>query len=108
MQFTARITTKDTASLRALILAEKPETLRSYGLEVLSKLIKGRPHGWSKMGAVGEPGVVNFHWDAGTKTLIARGITRRDNKPGYALASFLHYVLVEHKKRVHSITITPF
>jgi hypothetical protein len=92
-------------SLRESIAADINKWDRGFGLELISWQTKGRPKGWSKIHKPGSAGALNLEWDADTKTLVVRAVTRAGNKPDELIGSFVAYLLRQHGSKISSITM---
>lgn len=97
----------DSESLRDAIVHDL--RLERYGLEVSRQKAPGRNPGWAKLNASDHktPGAVNLEWDAGTRTLLARVVTRGKSSPDKIVGRFLAYLLARYQRRIRSIHILP-
>jgi hypothetical protein len=52
-------------------------------------------------------GAVNIEWDADTKVLICRVVTRGRGKPNLIIGDFIDYLLKRFSRRIEAINIIP-
>jgi len=83
-------------SLREIIISDLKKW--EYGLDVLFEKKIGRRSGWAKINGQDLTGVINIYWHATSKTLIARAVGKRGNKPCKLVGRFIAYLL-EHRRR---------
>jgi hypothetical protein len=50
---------------------------------------------------------VNIEWDADTKVLICRVVTRGRGKPNLIIGDFIDYLLKRFSRRIEAINIIP-
>lgn len=106
MQYTLRIITKNTQSLRATINRDE-RSLARYELVLLQEKSNARDNGWSKLRMAGESGVINYSWDPASSTLTARCISKKRNNPNLVMAQFIWYLMDRFQKKIHSIILVP-
>jgi hypothetical protein len=94
-------------SLRARIGGDD-RGLGKFHLEVVRRLKPGRPHGWSKLRSTrGVNGAINAEWDAKSKTLSCRVITRDSSDPSGITGDFVAYLLKRCRTRIQVINVFP-
>ena len=95
------------ASLRDRVVRDG--RLADYELCVSRTKRPGRNPGWAKLYGAdpGTRGAINLAWDGGTRTLMARIVTRGRGKPDVIVGRFVGYILGRHRRRVRSITVLP-
>jgi hypothetical protein len=83
--------------------------IEKHQLTVVSSKRKSRPHGWAKVRstAPARHGAVNIEWDADTKVLICRVVTRGRGKPNLIIGDFIDYLLNRFSRRIQAINIIP-
>ena len=81
--------------------------LADYGLKVTEHKKQDRPHGWTKVRCPGLHGAVNMEWEAGTRVLTARVVTKKGGSPDAIIGVFVGFVLERFFRRVESISIVP-
>lgn len=106
MQYTLRVITKKTTSLRNAIINDQ-KRLDSYGLSIVEKKNNERQQGWTKIRMNGETGILNISWDGASSTLTARCISKKGNKPNVTMAQFVLYLMDKFSKKIHSIMLVP-
>lgn len=107
MQILIQVVCRPGPSLRDVI-ARDPR-IEYHLLTVVSSKRQTRPHGWAKVRST-EPdrrGALNLEWDADTKVLICRVVTRGKGKPNLIIGDFIDYLLKRHSRRIEAINIIP-
>lgn len=107
MQVLVQVICRRGPSLRDAI-AHDPR-IEKHLLTVVSSKRQTRPHGWAKVRST-EPdrrGAVNIEWDADTKVLICRVVTRGPGKPNLIIGDFIDYLLHRFSRRIQAINIIP-
>jgi hypothetical protein len=81
--------------------------LDEFGLYVAKEKKKGRRHGWSKLHSnlEGRHGAINFEWNAATRMLICRVVTRGGGKPHSIIGDLVDYLMSRCRKRIQLITV---
>ena len=94
-------------SLRERVVHDR--RLGDYDLFVQRTRLPGRNPGWAKLygSDYGTKGAINLEWDADTRTLLARVVTRAKGKPDVIVGRFVAYLLGRHRGRIRSITVHP-
>ncbi|MFH1811889.1 MAG: hypothetical protein ABIJ09_24335 [Pseudomonadota bacterium] len=91
-------------SLRELIVSDLQE--RSLdGLHVVKRHKKGRPNGWAKINRKDSYGCLNLDWDATSKTMVGRVVSKAGCHPGELVAAFIAYLLRWHGRRICMVTV---
>lgn len=107
MQTIIQVVCSKAGSLRDIIAGDN--RLTNFGLEVVSERKSGRSPGWTKVRskAQGVRGSINIQWNASTRILTCRIITRGKGKPNRAVGDFMDYLLAHHRSRTKVITVLP-
>ena len=107
MQSIIQVTCYRGGSLREAIANDK--RLEKYGLAVSSQKMSGRNPGWAKLHSTDPqvPGAINLEWDAATKTLLARIVTKGRSAPDRITGDFIAYLMRCHRRRIRSIVLLP-
>lgn len=104
MQTIVLVFSKKNTSLRDAVIKDE-KGLDVYDLHVESKRTKGRPKGWAKVKGREMDGAINIEWDAATKLMICRIITKKGGRPGLILGTFVAYLMTNHSKSVRQISV---
>lgn len=79
--------------------------LGSYRLRIESRKRQGRRSGWTKIkSTAGHDGAINVNWDAKSRLLICRVVTRGGN-PAPITGEFTAYLIARFRRRIQAITI---
>ncbi|HET6680856.1 MAG TPA: hypothetical protein VFG84_06615 [Gemmatimonadaceae bacterium] len=83
--------------------------LEKFGLQVVKMHQPGRSPGWLKLSSTrrGGRGVVNIEWDADTRLLTCRMVTRGVALPATLLSDFLNYLLSRRGGRIRAVMVIP-
>lgn len=105
MQTVIHVVCKGTKSLRDAITNDGEIT--EHHLQLVQCKRQHRSPGWAKLTSVyGGPGAINFKWDASSRALTCRVVTRNRNKPYSIVGDFLAYLLAKHSRRIVTILIS--
>jgi hypothetical protein len=106
MQIVIQVICSSNASLREAIIKDKQ--LADYRLQVSKQKSVGRNPGWAKIHSTERfHGAVNVAWDAASKILLCRVVSKEANTPGDLIGDFIAYLLARHKRRIKVINILP-
>jgi hypothetical protein len=93
-------------SLRDVIVHDVK--LERYGLQVSrQKHLLAIQDGRSHTSDYETAGAINLEWDAGTRTLLARIVTRGRRTPDEIVGRLVAYLLGRYQQRIRSIRILP-
>lgn len=107
MQILIQVICSKGRSLRQEIV--KDRKLDRYGLSVSEEKRPGRPHGWAKVHSTSydRHGAINIEWEAKTRVLLCRVVTRGAGKPYLIIGDFVDYLLQRFARRIITINIIP-
>ena len=107
MQVLVQVVCGGGPSLRDAIA--KHTKLEEHDLVVTEQRRQGRQRGWTKVRSAipGRHGAINLEWDADTRILISRVITRGRGKPNLIIGDFVDFLLRRFRSRVQAINIIP-
>lgn len=107
MTTVVHVACRGSTSLRDRIVHDR--RLERYGLYVLRTRMPGRNPGWAKLYSSerGVDGAINLAWDAHTRALLARVVTRGRGRPDRIIGALVAYLLGRHRRRIRSITVHP-
>jgi len=95
---------KRTTSLRDQVINDAQ--LDQFGLNVVERQKQGRSQGWAKLKMKDSHGAVNLQWNAPSKTLICRIVTK-GGKPHDIAGAFVTFLLARLPKQIASIHVLP-
>jgi hypothetical protein len=104
MQTIIQVFSTKTSSLRESIV--KDGKLNDFGLGVTEQKKKSRAQGWAKLHMKGAHGAINIQWDADTRMLICRIVTK-GGEPHSIASAFIGFLLARFTKRIAFIQILP-
>jgi len=105
MQVIIQVACSGGRSMRDLI-AHDPK-LDDYGLILSETKRSTRPRGWTKLHGSyreGLPGAINVQWDAASRVLLCRVITKSHNA-GPLAGRLVGYLLSRHRLRLQAVHI---
>ena len=107
MQILVQVLTSETRSLRDIIIKDKK--LSEYGLKVVMQKKSGRSHGWSKIRSSDTVfnGAINIQWEASSRMLLCRVVTRGYGRANFIIGSFVDYLLARYPKKIEAVNIIP-
>jgi hypothetical protein len=105
MQTIVQVICRGPGSLREAISQDKK--LDDYRLKLVHSKRQNRSPGWAKVkSSSGDPGALNFDWDASSKILTCRAVTKRKKKPYNVVGDFVAYLMARHEKRLVTIVVS--
>lgn len=104
-QIVIHVLTSNKNSLRETII--KDEKLANFKLKVAQQKKQNRSNGWSKLhSASGEDGAINIQWEATSRMLIGRVVTR-GGSPAAIIGDFVYYMMERYRRKIETINIIP-
>lgn len=106
MQIVVQVICSSNTSLREAII--KDNRLKKYRLQVSKQKSVGRNPGWAKIHSTENfHGAINITWDASSKILLCRVISKETNTPYNIIGDFVAYLLAHHKRKIKVINLLP-
>ncbi len=107
MQTLIQVISSGTESLRDKIVNDGK--LEDFHLAVSEQKRQTRSPGWSKIHSTNDhKGAINIEWDAASKMLSCRVITRNGGQPNAIIGDFMAYLLAsKFKRKIQAIQVIP-
>jgi hypothetical protein len=105
MQTIIHIVSNRTNSLRDRVASHA--RLEHFELYTAEHKRPGRPSGWAKLHSYEADGAINLKWDAPSRMLICRIVTKLAGRPHRITGDFIAFLLAHFRREIRAINIIP-